>query len=232
MDGYDEAIFLTSDGHVSEGSAENIFIVRNGALITPPITDDILEGITRQTVMELAREELNIEVVERRIDRTELYIAEEAFFVGTGAQVSYIAEIDGRTDRRWQHRADQSANPTPIFRCRPRDVYRNTATGANRSTWPKCRRINERSFTFMSRAKTKLNAHSHRDALRKRRARSLKLLEYQAKELFAAEGIPTLKGQVAETADAVRAAAESLGGRVVVKAQFPIGGRAKPAALQ
>lgn len=97
MDGYDEAIFLTSDGHVSEGSAENIFIVRNGTLITPPITDDILEGITRQTVMELAREELNIEVVERRIDRTELYIAEEAFFVGTGAQVSYIAEIDGRT---------------------------------------------------------------------------------------------------------------------------------------
>lgn len=97
MDGYDEAIFLTSDGHVSEGSAENIFIVRDGILITPPVTADILEGITRHTVMELARQELKIEVIERQIDRTELYIADEAFFVGTGAQVSSIAEIDGRT---------------------------------------------------------------------------------------------------------------------------------------
>lgn len=95
-DGYDEAIVLTSDGHVSEGSAENIFIVRGGKLITPPVTADILEGVTRNTVMQLASDLLELEVVEREIDRTELYIAEEAFFVGTGAQVSPIAEIDRR----------------------------------------------------------------------------------------------------------------------------------------
>ena len=95
-DGYDEAIFLTEDGHVSEGSAENIFIVRNNTLITPPVTDDILEGITRATIIQIAREMLGLEVVERSIDRTELYIADEAFFVGTGAQVSPISEIDRR----------------------------------------------------------------------------------------------------------------------------------------
>ena len=97
LDGYDESIFLTDDGHVSEGSAENLFIVRNGQLITPPVTDDILEGITRSTVIELAREELGLKVIERPIDRSELYIADEAFFVGTGAQVAPIAEIDRRT---------------------------------------------------------------------------------------------------------------------------------------
>lgn len=95
-DGYDEAIFLTDDGHVSEGSAENIFIVRHGKLITPPVTDDILEGITRSTIMELAQDVLGLDVLERSIDRTELYTCEEAFFVGTGAQVSPIAEIDRR----------------------------------------------------------------------------------------------------------------------------------------
>ena len=95
-DGYDEAIFLTADGHVSEGSAENLFLVRDGRLITPPVTADILEGITRATIIELARNELGIETVERPIDRTELYVADEAFFVGTGAQVSPIVEIDRR----------------------------------------------------------------------------------------------------------------------------------------
>ncbi|NLK08531.1 MAG: branched-chain amino acid transaminase [Firmicutes bacterium] len=96
QDGYDEAIFLASDGHVSEGSAENLFIVRNGKLITTTVTADILEGITRNTVMQIALEELDIPVVERPIDRTELYVADEAFFVGTGAQVCPIAEIDHR----------------------------------------------------------------------------------------------------------------------------------------
>ncbi len=95
-DGYDEAIFLTESGHVSEGSAENLFIVRDGRLITPPVSEDILEGITRSTIMELAENELGLSVVERSIDRTELYIADEAFFVGTGAQVSPISEIDRR----------------------------------------------------------------------------------------------------------------------------------------
>ncbi len=96
VDGYDEAIFLDSSGHVSEGSAENIFLVRNGKLITPPVTGDILEGITRNTIIDLAREELGIATVEREIDRTELYVVDEAFFVGTGAQVSPISEIDRR----------------------------------------------------------------------------------------------------------------------------------------
>ncbi len=96
MDGYDEAIFLDSRGHVSEGSAANLFIVRDGKLIPPPVTSDILEGVTRNTIIELAREELGIETLEREIDRTELYTCDEAFFVGTGAQVSCITQIDHR----------------------------------------------------------------------------------------------------------------------------------------
>ncbi|HET7559775.1 MAG TPA: branched-chain amino acid transaminase [Limnochordia bacterium] len=95
-DGYDEAIFLTHDGLVSEGSAENIFLVRGGKLITPPVFADLLEGITRDSLITLAKDELGLEVVERSIGRSELYIADEAFFVGTGAQVSPIAEVDHR----------------------------------------------------------------------------------------------------------------------------------------
>lgn len=94
--GYDEAIFLTEGGFISEGSAENIFLIRDGRLITPPLSDDILEGITRDTVIELAREELGIETTERAIGRTELYIADEAFLCGTGAQVAPIAQVDKR----------------------------------------------------------------------------------------------------------------------------------------
>lgn len=96
LNGFDEAIVLTEDGHVSEGSAENIFIVRDGKLITPPVTDDALEGITRATIIELAQEELGIETIERSIDRTELYVADEAFFCGTGVQVVAIAQVDRR----------------------------------------------------------------------------------------------------------------------------------------
>ncbi|NLY55257.1 MAG: branched-chain amino acid transaminase [Firmicutes bacterium] len=95
-DGYGEAIYLTSDGHVSEGTGENLFIVRNGKLITSPCTADILEGITRATVVTLAKEELGLEVEERQIDRTELYICDEAFFTGTAAEVSPITSIDHR----------------------------------------------------------------------------------------------------------------------------------------
>jgi len=91
----DEAIFLTADGHVSEGGGANIFMVRDGALITPPVTDDILEGITRDSILEIAAE-LGILVQERQIDRTELYIADEVFFCGTGAQVAPCVKIDGR----------------------------------------------------------------------------------------------------------------------------------------
>jgi branched-chain amino acid aminotransferase len=94
--GYDEAIFLTNEGFISEGSAENIFLVRDGKLITPALSEDILEGITRETVIELAREELGIETIERPIGRTELYVADEAFLCGTGAQVSPMIEADKR----------------------------------------------------------------------------------------------------------------------------------------
>jgi branched-chain amino acid aminotransferase len=94
--GFDEAIFLTHDGHVSEGSGENIFIVLNNKLITPPSTDNILMGITRDTVIQLARNELGIETIERSIDRSELYVAEEAFFTGTAAHVTPIIEVDER----------------------------------------------------------------------------------------------------------------------------------------
>ncbi|HEY7624916.1 MAG TPA: branched-chain amino acid transaminase [Candidatus Limnocylindria bacterium] len=91
----DEAIFLTADGHVSEGGGANLFMVRDGALITPPVTADILEGITRDSILELGAE-LGIVVEERQIDRTELYVAEEVFFCGTGAQVAPCVKIDGR----------------------------------------------------------------------------------------------------------------------------------------
>ncbi|MGI8998098.1 MAG: aminotransferase class IV, partial [Candidatus Limnocylindria bacterium] len=93
---FDEAIVLTVDGHVSEGSAENLFMVKRGVLITPPVTDNILEGITRGRMMEIARDELGIPVLERSIDRTELYGADEVFLCGTGAQISPVIEIDRR----------------------------------------------------------------------------------------------------------------------------------------
>lgn len=96
LNGYDEAIVLTQDGHVSEGSAENIFIVKNGRLITPPVTDNILEGVTRSSLMQIAAERMGVETSERSIDRTELYLADEAFFCGTSAEVSPIIEADHR----------------------------------------------------------------------------------------------------------------------------------------
>ena len=96
LNGFDEAIVLTADGHVSEGSAENLFVVKNGELITPPVTDNILEGITRRRLMEIARDDLSVPIVERSIDRTELYTADEVFLCGTGAQISPVIEIDRR----------------------------------------------------------------------------------------------------------------------------------------
>jgi len=93
--GFDEAIVLTQDGHVAEGSAENLFMVRNGVLITPAVSDEILEGITRAGIIEIA-EFLGIPVKERSIDRTELYIADEVFLCGTGAQLSPVASVDHR----------------------------------------------------------------------------------------------------------------------------------------
>jgi branched-chain amino acid aminotransferase len=94
--GFDEALVLDGNGHVSEGSAMNIFMVRDGVLITPPVTDNILEGITRRTILELARNELDIPVLERSIDRTEAFIAEEMFMTGTAAEVTAITRVDHR----------------------------------------------------------------------------------------------------------------------------------------
>jgi len=94
--GFDEALVLTQDGHVSEGSAMNVFMVRDGIVVTPPVTDNILEGITRRSIIELAQKELGLTVVERSIDRTELYIADELFMTGTAAQVIAITRVDFR----------------------------------------------------------------------------------------------------------------------------------------
>lgn len=93
--GFDEAIVLTHEGHVSEGSAANLFMVRGGTLITPPATDNILEGIVRASVMRLAQDE-GIPVEIRSIDRTELYLADELFLCGTGVQMSSITSVDHR----------------------------------------------------------------------------------------------------------------------------------------
>ncbi len=96
LSGYDEALVLDGNGHISEGSAMNVFIVRDGTIITPPVTDNILEGISRRSVMELARSELGMPVVERSIDRTEVYICQELFMTGTAAEVTAVTSVDHR----------------------------------------------------------------------------------------------------------------------------------------
>ena len=94
--GFDEAIMLTSDGYVSEGSGENIFLVIDGKLVTPPSSDIMLVGVTRDTIIQLVRNELGIETIERRVEHDELYAAEECFLTGTAANVTPVAEIDRR----------------------------------------------------------------------------------------------------------------------------------------
>lgn len=94
--GFDEAILLSRDGYVTEASAEHIFLIRDGKLITPTVQSDNLEGITRRTIVEIARAELGREVIERNVPRTELYVAEEAFLCGTGAEITPVVEIDRR----------------------------------------------------------------------------------------------------------------------------------------
>src|SRR5258708_5672335 len=97
QNGFDEAIMLTHDGHVSEGSAENIFLLMNGEFITPASTENILLGITRDTLMELARREFGRITRERQIDRTELYVADEILLCGTGAQIAPVVKVDHRS---------------------------------------------------------------------------------------------------------------------------------------
>jgi branched-chain amino acid aminotransferase len=116
--GYDEAIMLSHDGHVSEGTGENIFVVRNGELVTPPLHDGVLAGVTRQTVMELALE-LDMPVSERSILRDEIYTAEEMFLCGTAAEITPVLSVDQR----------QIGNePGPITKC-IRDAYFNVVQG-------------------------------------------------------------------------------------------------------
>lgn len=96
QNGFDEAIMLTAEGHVSEGSAENIFLLLNNELVTPAPSENILMGVTRETIIELARRELDRITRERQIDRTELYCADEIFLTGTGAQIAPVIEVDHR----------------------------------------------------------------------------------------------------------------------------------------
>jgi branched-chain amino acid aminotransferase len=119
LNGFDEAVVLTADGHVNEASAANLFVVRDGVAITPPVTDDILEGVTRKAMLELlANEKIPTEV--RSIDRSELYIADEMFLCGTGVQISPVIEID--------HRPVGSGEVGPIGRI-VRDRYFDAVRG-------------------------------------------------------------------------------------------------------
>lgn len=93
--GYDDAILLTGDGHLAEASAANVFLVTGNEVATPPLTDDVLAGITRSAIMRIAGD-AGFDVVERRIDRSELYLADEFFLSGTGVQVAPVSSIDGR----------------------------------------------------------------------------------------------------------------------------------------
>jgi branched-chain amino acid aminotransferase len=97
LNGFDEAIMLTNEGHVCEGSGENIFIVSGNTLVTPPSSDNILVGITRNSVMQIARDELGVNTVERSIDRSELYSADECFMTGTAAEITPVIEVDRRS---------------------------------------------------------------------------------------------------------------------------------------
>ena len=119
LNGFDEALVLTSSGQASEASAANLFVVRDGVILTPPVYDDILEGVTRKAIIELARDEgMPLEV--RSIDRSELYVADEAFLCGTGVQVSPVIEVD--------HRAIGSGEIGPIAR-HIRDRYFDAVRG-------------------------------------------------------------------------------------------------------
>lgn len=120
LSGFDEAIALNASGHVSEGSAENIFMFRNGQVCTPPITDDVLEGITRKTVIHLLEHELGLPVQRRQIDRSELYLADELWFCGTGVQIVAITRID--------HRPVGSGGMGPVVRDL-RDLYHRVVRG-------------------------------------------------------------------------------------------------------
>jgi branched-chain amino acid aminotransferase len=120
--GFDEALVLNQDGHLSEGSAANVFVMRKGVAYTPPMQSNILEGITRRTIIELLQNELGVEVVERDIDRTEVYLADEVFYSGTGVQVAAITKVDHRPIGTGKMGKTVSAL---------RDLYFDVVTGRN-----------------------------------------------------------------------------------------------------
>jgi branched-chain amino acid aminotransferase len=120
MNGFDDAIMLSSDGHVAEGSAANLFLVKRGKLFTPDPTQNVLEGITRRAVLKLATDDLGIEVVERALDRSELYAADEIFLTGTAASVAFIASVD--------HRPVADGRIGPIAKA-IRELYERAVTG-------------------------------------------------------------------------------------------------------
>src|SRR5215470_4820082 len=129
--GFDEAIVLNNDGHVSEASAANVFVVRRGTALTPPVTDNVLEGITRRSVIELLSKELGVSVVERSIDRTEITLADEVFLCGTGVQIAAVTRVD--------HRPIGSGRMGPVASAlRPLffDVVRGTRPGYRRWCHP------------------------------------------------------------------------------------------------
>lgn len=95
--GYEDALVLNEDGHVSEASAANFFMIRDGVAITPPVTSNVLEGIVRRSIIQLLQDELNIPVLEREVDRTEIYIADELFLCGTGVQVAAVSKVEHRS---------------------------------------------------------------------------------------------------------------------------------------
>ena len=115
LGGFDEAILLNQDGHVSEGSGENIAILRRGVIITPPPQDNILEGITLETALQIAREELGLEVQQRTIDRSELYIADEVFMTGTAAHLIARRRGGPRAGRRRAARAGGDGAAEPLL---------------------------------------------------------------------------------------------------------------------
>ena len=122
--GFDEAILLNQDGTVSEGSGENLFMVRDGVISTPAETDNCLLGITRDSVIQLAREELGLDVVQRHIHRSELYLADEVFLTGTAAHLTSVGELDNRNIG--------SGDTGPITK-KLQDVYFSTVVGDNES---------------------------------------------------------------------------------------------------
>lgn len=118
--GYDEALVLNEDGHLAEASAANLFIVRKGVVYTPPVESNVLEGIVRRSLITLMRDELGLDVIERNVDRTEVYIADEMIMCGTGVQVAAVTRVE--------HRAIGSGQMGPITR-KVRDLFFDVVRG-------------------------------------------------------------------------------------------------------